>query len=369
MNYLNIALILWQGSRLIAQNHATFTDVFVVELVMTQAIYALVGISGHIETFSKALGAAQKVFQTIDRESQFDATSDTGSRINPLRGTIKFDNVSFHYPSRPDVPIFVNINLHFPAGKTTALVGASGSGKSSVVDLILRFFDPQNGHVLIDSVDVHSLNLRWLRRQIGVVNQTPTLFATSIFENIRYGLIGSEFEGESRERQYIRVIQAAQAANIHDHIITLPDRYEALVGDRGLSLSGGQKQRIAIARALVRAPQILLLDEATSAVDGESEEKIVSLLDEGKAQSTTIVVAHRLSTIKNADNIIVLDKGIVAEQGSHDELMQIQGAYYQLVQAGKSAEMTDKAFEAYALENRNVSAGQLFRVQLILLLR
>lgn len=361
VNYLAIGFTLWQGSHLIARNHATFAGVFIIELVITQAVYALLGIARHIETFSKALSAASKVYQTIDRPSDFDATSDKGTTVNPLRGTVKLDQVSFFYPSRPDVPVLSDVSLSFPAGKVTAIVGASGSGKSSIVDLILRFYDPQHGYVLIDSCDVHSLNLRWLRRQIGFVNQNPCLFATSITENIRYGLIGTEFQNETKERQFLRVIEAARAADIDRDIMALPGRYEAQVGESGSMLSGGQKQRIALARALIRSPQILILDEATSVLDSESEENIVSLLNLQKAQRTTIVIAHRLSTIRDADNIIVLDKGKFVEQGSHNELMHKGGAYSELVKAGESVELPDKVAAAY----RKVSDGKLICVLLV----
>lgn len=307
----------------------------------------MIGIANHVETFTKALGAAQKVFQTIDRPSDFDATSDKGTIVDPLRGTVKLDNVTFRYPSRPDVTILSHVDLTFPAGQITALVGASGSGKSSIIDLILRFYDPQGGHVLLDSVDVHSLNLRWLRRQIGVVNQDPVLFDLPIHENIRHGLIGTEYEKESAEVQLNRAIAAAIAANAHDFISKLPDTYLYQVGDRGSRLSGGQRQRIAIARALIANPQILLLDEATSAIDSESENKIVAYLEAEKSTRTTIVIAHRLSTIKAADNIIVLEKGKVVEQGSHDLLMFQKGAYWKLVKAGQPVDVVEEPVAAH----------------------
>lgn len=288
---------------------------------MTQAVYALNGIANHVEIFSKAIAAAKKVFQTIQRPSKFDATSRQGCTLNPLKGTVLLDNVSFRYPSRPDVTVLEQVDLSFPAGQTTALVGASGSGKSSIIDLILRFYDPQRGHVLLDSVSLDSMDLGWLRGQIRVVNQNPILFDTSIAENIRLGFVGTQYENATDEEKLIRVVDAVRVANAGEFINQLQGTYEYQVGPRGSKLSGGQRQRIAIARALVGDPRILLFDEATSAIDSESEKKIVSALEESKAGRTTIVVAHRLSTIKGADKIIVLEKGKVVEQGNHIELM------------------------------------------------
>ena len=199
-----------------------------------------------------------------------DITSDVGISPDHVEGKVEFKDVAFTYPARPDVIVLENFSVEANVGKTLALVGPSGCGKSTTVQLIQRFYDPDEGTVLLDGKDLRHLNLRWLRRHIGVVSQEPVLFGTTIAENIRYGR-----EGVTQEE----VVTAAKAANAHDFIMSLPDKYETLVGERGAQMSGGQKQRIAIARALVRDPKILLLDEATSALDAESEAIVQDALD------------------------------------------------------------------------------------------
>ena len=243
-----------------------------------------------------------------------------------------------------------DVNLHIPAGKTTALVGESGSGKSTIVGLVERFYDPVGGNVYLDGQDISNLNLRWLRRQISLVSQEPTLFATTIFGNIRHGLIGTVHENESEERIRELVENAAKFANAHDFITGLPEGYQTNVGERGFLLSGGQKQRIAIARAMVSDPKILLLDEATSALDTKSEGVVQAALDKAALGRTTIVIAHRLSTIKGADNIVVMSRGRIVEQGTHDVLIEQRGAYYNFVEAQRiAAETESKDLEEIAV--------------------
>ena len=225
-----------------------------------------------------------------------------------------------------------------PAGKTTALVGTSGSGKSTIVGLVERFYDPVGGSVHLDGHDISTLNLRWLRQHISLVSQEPTLFGTTIYGNIRHGLIGTQFENADPEKQEELIINAAKQANAHDFVSSLPEGYETNVGERGFLLSGGQKQRIAIARAMVSDPKILLLDEATSALDTKSEGVVQAALDKAAQGRTTIVIAHRLSTIKTADNIVVMSEGRIVEQGSHDELLEKKSAYHSLVEAQRIAE-------------------------------
>jgi ATP-binding cassette, subfamily B (MDR/TAP), member 1 len=238
-----------------------------------------------------------------------------------------------------------DVNLVIPAGKKTALVGASGSGKSTIVGLVERFYDPVGGQVLLDGHDVSTLNLRWLRQQISLVSQEPTLFGTTIYENIKHGLIGTKHENESEEKQTELIIEAAKMANAHEFITGLPESYETNVGERGFLLSGGQKQRIAIARAMVSDPKILLLDEATSALDTKSEGVVQAALEVASAGRTTITIAHRLSTIKDADNIVVMAEGRIVEQGAHDDLLEQKGAYYRLVEAQKIAELKEMSAE------------------------
>ncbi|KAF2308701.1 hypothetical protein GH714_013376, partial [Hevea brasiliensis] len=233
----------------------------------------------------------------------------------------EFKDVTFSYPSRPDVIIFRDFSIFFPAG-TVAVVGGSGSGKSTIVSLIERFYDPNQGQVLLDNVDIKTLQLRWLRDQIGLVNQEPALFATTILENILYGKPDAAMD---------EVEAAASAANAHSFITLLPSGYNTQVGERGVQLSGGQKQRIAIARAMLKNPKILLLDEATSALDAGSESIVQEALDRLMVGRTTVVVAHRLSTIRNVDTIAVIQQGQVVETGTHEELISKGGAYASLI--------------------------------------
>ncbi len=231
----------------------------------------------------------------------------------PVLGEIQLQHVDFAYPSRPEILIFRDFSLHVPAGKTVALVGSSGSGKSTVVQLIERFYDPQAGAVLLDGRDLRTLPLRWLRNQVGLVSQEPTLFATTIYENIAIGLPGCSGE---------EVEAAARAANAHGFVSNLPLGYQTQVGERGVQLSGGQKQRIAIARAILKGPKVMLLDEATSALDTRSEALVQAALDRLVVGRTTVVVAHRLSTVQGADAIAVVQGGVVAQLGTHKELLR-----------------------------------------------
>jgi ATP-binding cassette, subfamily B (MDR/TAP), member 1 len=271
---------------------------------------------------ASARAAAYEVFMIIDRQPSIDSSSSNGKKLDNIIGNISFENVKFSYPSRPDITILNGLNCSIESGLTCALVGSSGCGKSTCVQLLQRFYDPLQGAVKIDNLDIKELNVNWLRSNIGVVNQEPILFATTIAENIRFGKKDSTQE---------EIIQAAKNANAHDFIMTLPDKYETLCGERGSQLSGGQKQRIAIARALIRNPKILLLDEATSALDNESESIVQAALDKARMGRTTLVVAHRLSTIRNADIIFAFQNGVISESGTHEELMQLKGIYYNLV--------------------------------------
>lgn len=268
----------------------------------------------------------RSVFALLDRRTEIEP-DDPDATIAPdkVRGEIEFKHVDFSYPNRPDVSIFRDFNLRARAGKTLALVGPSGCGKSSVVALIQRFYEPSSGRVIIDGKDIRKYNLKSLRRHIAVVQQEPCLFASTIYENIAYGH-ESATEAE--------VVEAATLANAHKFISSLPNGYKTYAGERGVQLSGGQKQRIAIARAFLRKAEVMLLDEATSALDAESERCIQEALDRACAGKTTVVVAHRLSTIRNAHVIAVLDDGKVAEQGSHSHLLKnnADGIYARMIQ-------------------------------------
>ena len=303
---------------------------------------SLASLAPEVVAISTARGAAGKLFETIDRIPPIDSASTTGLRpdVSSVKGEVTFLGVRFNYPSRPEVPILRGIDLIFPAGKTTALVGASGSGKSTVVSLIERFYDPLSGSVNLDGVDIRNLNIRWLRSQFGLVSQEPALFATTVRENVEHGMIGTSLELLDGDERMEKVREACVKANADGFINALPDGYNTLVGERGFLLSGGQKQRIAIARAIVSDPKVLLLDEATSALDTRSEGVVQSALDNASKGRTTIVIAHRLSTIKDAEKIYVMDDGMVLEQGTHQGLLlNPEGPYAKLVQAQKLKEI------------------------------
>ncbi|KAM7383493.1 hypothetical protein PAMP_003139 [Pampus punctatissimus] len=322
MIYMSYALAFWYGSILILNKEYTIGTVLTVFFVVLIGAFTVGQTSPNIQSFASARGAAYKVYSIIDHQPCIDSYSDAGFKPDSITGNIEFKNIHFNYPSRPDIKILNDLCLSVKSGQTIALVGSSGCGKSTTIQLLQRFYDPQEGSVFIDSHDIRSLNVRYLREMIGVVSQEPILFATTIAENIRYGR-------PNVTQQEIE--QAAKESNAYDFIMNLPDKFETLVGDRGTQMSGGQKQRIAIARALVRNPKILLLDEATSALDAESETIVQAALDKVRMGRTTIVVAHRLSTIRNADVIAGVHKGQIVELGTHSELMEKQGVYYTLV--------------------------------------
>ena len=343
--YLNYALCFWQGSRYLVAGKMGLSDILTILLSIMIGAFSLGNVAPNIQAFTTATAAAAKIFSTIDRDSPLDPKSESGERLKAIDGKLELRNIRHIYPSRPEVTVMENVNLVVPAGKTTALVGASGSGKSTIVGLVERFYDPVEGEVLLDDQNVSTLNLRWLRQQVSLVQQEPQLFATTIFENIRHGLIGTEYETRSTEDSWEMIEHAAKMANAHDFITQLPEGYQTNVGERGFLMSGGQKQRIAIARAIVSDPRILLLDEATSALDTKSEGVVQAALDKAAKGRTTIVIAHRLSTIKHADNIVVMSQGVIVEQGKHDALLEKEGAYYNLVVAQRIAQETEQKRE------------------------
>lgn len=329
--FLNYALAFWQGSKFIVSGEVELSRVITVMMAVMIGAFNLGQIAPHIQAFVTAIAASAKIYNTIDRPSPLDPTDDQGEIPDSAMGAIRLENVKHIYPSRPEVVVMKDVSLDIPAGKTTALVGASGSGKSTIIGLVERFYEPVGGQIYLDGRDITTLNLRWLRRQIALVSQEPTLFATTIFHNIAHGLIGTEFEDAAEEKRRELVVEAAKMANAHDFVSGLPDGYDTHVGERGFLLSGGQKQRIAIARAVVSNPKILLLDEATSALDTKSEGVVQAALENASQGRTTIAIAHRLSTIKDAHNIVVMAEGKIVEQGTHDELLAAKGAYADLV--------------------------------------
>ncbi|KAG6907876.1 hypothetical protein DXG01_007040 [Tephrocybe rancida] len=305
--------------------------------------FSLALLAPEMQAITHGRGAAAKLFSTIDRVPEIDSADPSGQKPEVVHGEITLEDITFSYPSRPNVQVVNGISITFQAGKTAALVGASGSGKSTVVSLVERFYDPTSGVIKLDGVNVKDLNLKWLRSQIGLVAQEPTLFATTIKGNVAHGLIGTKHEHASEEEKFALIKEACIKANADGFITKLPLGYDTLVGERGFLLSGGQKQRVAIARAIVSDPRILLLDEATSALDTQSEGIVQDALDKAAAGRTTITIAHRLSTIKDADVIYVMGDGLVLENGSHDDLITKDGAYARLVQAQKLREAKDSA--------------------------
>lgn len=321
--FLCYGLAFWYGSTLVVDTEeytpGTLLQVFFGVLI---AAMNLGQASPCLEAFAAGRGAATIIFETIDREPEIDCFSEAGYKLDKVKGDIEFHNVTFHYPSRPEVKILDQLSVAVKTGETTAFVGASGAGKSTAIQLIQRFYDPKEGMVTLDGHDIRGLNIQWLRSLIGIVEQEPVLFATTIAENIRYGRPGVTMED---------IVTAAKQANAYNFIMDLPQKFDTLVGEGGGQMSGGQKQRIAIARALVRNPRILLLDMATSALDNESEAIVQEALDKVRLGRTTISIAHRLSTIKNADVIVGFEHGRAVERGKHNELLERKGVYFTLV--------------------------------------
>ncbi|XP_001975658.3 multidrug resistance protein 1A [Drosophila erecta] len=327
--YASYALAFWYGVGLVIkgyddpayENYDAGTMITVFFSVMMGSMN--IGMAApYIEAFGIAKGASAKVFHIIEKIPEINPIDGEGKKLNEPLTTIEFKDVEFQYPTRPEIPILNKLNLKIHRGQTVALVGPSGCGKSTCIQLVQRFYDTQAGGLYFNGSNLKDIDINWLRSRIGVVGQEPILFGTSIYENIRYGR-----EDATREE----IEAAAAAANAAIFIKKLPKGYDTLVGERGAQLSGGQKQRIAIARALIRDPEILLLDEATSALDTASEAKVQAALEKVSAGRTTIIVAHRLSTVRRADRIVVINKGQVVESGTHEELMQLRDHYFNLV--------------------------------------
>ncbi|XP_021303880.1 ABC transporter B family member 11 [Sorghum bicolor] len=319
MLYASAALCYYVGAKFVSQGKSTFGDVFKAYFALVMAMIGVSQTSAMASDSAKANDSAISIFSILDRKSLVDSSSE-GSTLENVKGDIDFKHVSFKYPSRPDVQIFTDFTLSIPSGKTVALVGQSGSGKSTVISLLERFYEPDSGVILLDRVEISSLKVSWLRDQMGLVSQEPVLFSGTIRDNIAYGKHEEVTEEE--------IAAAARGANAHEFISSMPQGYNTTVGERGTQLSGGQKQRIAIARAILKDPKILLLDEATSALDAESESIVQDALNRAMVGRTTVIVAHRLSTIQGADMIAVLKDGAIVEKGRHGTLMGIAGGAY-----------------------------------------
>ena len=292
-------------------------------LVASQTVQkSLTQLSVLIGHYVKATSSIERVFEYLDNKPM--VCNQNGQSLKSLLlGDVHFKNVNFAYPSRPDQRVLENFNLSLKSGKITALCGTSGSGKSTIASLIERFYDVNDGAILIDDENIKSLDLKWLRSKvIGFINQEPTLFATTIRENIRYGKLDATDS---------EIYEAAKIANAHDFILEFSDGYDTQVGEKGVTLSGGQKQRIAIARAVLKDPIILILDEATSALDAQSERLVKEALDKVMKGRTVLIIAHRLATIKSADIIMVISKGKIIETGTHSELKSNKSFYWNLI--------------------------------------
>ena len=277
------------------------------------------------------------MYEVIDRKSKIDGMSAAGQKPSTLKGLVQLNNVSFAYPSAPDVPVLADFSASIQPGKVLALVGHSGCGKSTIINLFERFHAPTGGQIMLDGVLIQDYNIQWLRQHIGLVTQQPALLPDTIFANIAFG------KPNATKRE---VIDAAKQANAHDFIMGFPAQYDTPVGDLGSQLSGGQRQRIAIARTLISNPRILLLDEATSALDNKSEKVVQDALDRAAASRTTIIIAHRLSTVRNADEIVVMDHGKIVERGTHETLVAAGKTYAAMVQQQESKDTDGSASAA-----------------------
>jgi len=316
------ALGFWYGGTLVANGEMQ------VGAVLTTFFSVVLGAMGLGQAaqlspdLTKAKAAAAAVFHVIDKAPEISA-NEGGDKLDKVKGDIELKDIVFSYPTRPTIKVHDNFNLKIKAGENVALCGPSGGGKSTVISLLEIFYVPASGKILIDGHDITTFNLKWYRQQIALVSQEPILFATSIADNIKYG---------KEDATEAEIIEAAKTANAHNFISALTDGYKTQCGEKGLQMSGGQKQRIAIARAVLKNPQILLLDEATSALDAESESLVQEALERIMKGRTSIIIAHRLSTIQKADKIVVIEKGKVVEEGTHAELLDKGGIYRHLVQ-------------------------------------
>ncbi|MFT4681341.1 MAG: ABC transporter fused permease/ATP-binding protein [Granulosicoccus sp.] len=320
----SIVAVIWYGARLVNQDEMTFGNLIQFVLYSVFVGASVGGIAEMYAQIQKAIGATERILEIMDETPEESTATGLATNQKPVEGSVVFDHVSFRYPTREDVPVLNDVSFEAKAGQTVALVGPSGSGKSTIASMVLRFYDPVDGKILIDGTSSKELELEFLRNQMAIVPQDVILFGGTIRENIEYGMPGASLE---------EIKSAAKKANALEFINKFPEGYETIVGERGIQLSGGQRQRIAIARAVLKDPRILILDEATSSLDSESERLVQEALDKLMVGRTSIVIAHRLSTIRKADKILVLAEGKIVESGTHSELLaQEEGMYKGLLE-------------------------------------
>jgi ABC transporter fused permease/ATP-binding protein len=321
--YLGVAAVIWLGGRALLAGDLTAGDLTSFCLYTFIVAGALADLASLWSSLQRAAGATDRLFQVVDTTPAV-RDPDVALPLPPGKGAVRFENVTFAYPARRAQSVLRDVSLELAPGEVVAVVGPSGAGKSTLLGMLYRFYDVDGGRVTLEGVDVRQLSLAELRRSLAMVAQEPVLFSGTIRDNIAYGA--------AREVSDADIESAARDAFAHDFIAGFPDGYATVVGERGTKLSGGQKQRIALARALIADPRVLILDEATSNLDAESEAAVQAALSRLMAGRTTLVIAHRLSTVRDADRIVVLDGGRVVEHGKHDELMARRGVYHRLVE-------------------------------------
>jgi ABC transporter fused permease/ATP-binding protein len=311
--------VVWYGAGLVQAGEFGLSDLFTFILYTTFIGASISGMGDLYAQINRVIGASERIFEILEEEPELDLETANKTSASPIEGDIAYQNVHFSYPSRPDLPVLKGISFHIRAGEKIALVGYSGAGKSTIIQLLMRFYNHQTGDILVDGKPLSTYGITELRKNIAIVPQEVMLFGGTIYENIAYGKPNATRE---------EIHDAARRAHAQEFIETFPEKFETVVGERGIKLSGGQRQRIAIARAILKDPKILILDEATSSLDAESEKLVQIALDELMKNRTTIVIAHRLATIRKVDMIYVIREGRIAESGTHQQLTVMDNGLY-----------------------------------------